>query len=92
MHHLEQELDRNQFTSIALEQLVAKDSWVRVVDLFVDALPMKQLGFQLIDHETQGRPPYHPSILLKLYMYGYRHGIRSASKIHHACAVNVELW
>ena len=39
MHHKEQELDRNQFTSIALEQLVKKDSWVRVVDLFVEALP-----------------------------------------------------
>ena len=92
MHHLEQELDRNQFTSIALEQLVAKDSWVRVVDLFVDALPMKELGFEHIEHETQGRPPYHPTVLLKLYMYGYRHGIRSASKLYHACMVNVELW
>ena len=92
MHHLENELDRNQFTSIALEQLVAKDSWVRVVDLFVDALPMKQLGFQYTEHETQGRPPYHPKVLLKLYMYGYRHGFRSASKLHHACNVNVEIW
>ena len=92
MNHKEQQLDRNQFTNIALEQLVAKDSWVRVVDLFVDALPMKQLGFQNVQHETQGRPPYHPSDLLKLYMYGYRHGIRSASKLHHASSVNVELW
>ena len=53
---------------------------------------MKQLGFQNVQHETQGRPPYHPTVLLKLYMYGYRHGIRSSSKLHQACCVNVELW
>lgn len=92
MQHLEQEISRNQLAFMALEDMVGKDSYARLVDLFVDALPLKQLGFENIEHESQGRPPYHPAALLKLYMYGYRHGIRSSSKLHQACLVNVELW
>ena len=92
MHHLEYEIDRNQFSMMALEEMVGKDSYARLVDLFVDALPLDQLGFANVNHEIQGRPPYHPSILLKLYMYGYRHGLRSSNKLQQACLVNVELW
>lgn len=92
MHHLEYGIDRNQFSMMALEEMVGKDSYARLVDLFVDALPLDQLGFANVNHEIQGRPPYHPSILLKLYMYGYRHGLRSSNKLQQACLVNVELW
>ena len=92
MHHLEQELDRHQLTMIDLESMVAQDSYARLVDCFVDSLPMDQLGFTLTTHEATGRPPYHPSVLLKLYMYGYRHGLRSSNKLHQACLVNVEVW
>lgn len=92
MHHLEYEIDRNQFSMMALEEMVGKDSYARLVDLFVNALPLDQLGFANVNHEIQGRPPYHPSILLKLYMYGYRHGLRSSNKLQQACLVNVELW
>lgn len=42
--------------------------------------------------QEEGRPPFHPAVLLKLYMYGYKHGIRSSRKLEHACKVNVELW
>ncbi len=72
--------------------MVHQDSWVRFVDLFVDTIPLDELGFINSVHEKEGRPPYHPSVLLKLYMYGYRHGLRSASKLHQACLVNVEVW
>lgn len=92
MHHLETEIDRNQFSMIALEEMVHEHSYARLVDLFVDALPLDKLGFIHVDHQTQGRPPYHPSVLLKLYMYGYRHGLRSSAKLHQNCLVNVELW
>ncbi len=92
MHHLEQEVDRFQLTIIDLESMVSQNSYARLVDLFVDSLPLDQLGFTHVNHETTGRPPYHPSILLKLYMYGYRHGIRSSNKLHQACLVNVEVW
>ena len=92
MHHLEQEFDRHQISMMALEEMVAQDSYARLVDLFVDSLPLQDLGFQHASHEKEGRPPYHPAALLKLYMYGYRHGIRSSSKLHQACLVNVEVW
>ncbi len=77
---------------IDLESMVAQDSYARLVDCFVDSLPMYQLGFALATHGTTGRPPYHPSVLLKLYMYGYRHGLRSSNKLHQTCSVNVEVW
>lgn len=92
MHHLDTEIDRGQISMIALEEMVHEDSYARLVDLFVDALPLDKLGFTHVQHEAQGRPPYHPAILLKLYMYGYRHGLRSSAKLHQACRVNVELW
>lgn len=92
MEHIEQELDRNQFAMLALEELVAEDSYARLVDVFVDALPLEDLGFTHTACQKEGRPPYHPAVLLKLYMYGYRHGLRSSSKLHQACLVNVELW
>ena len=65
--------------------MVHQDSYARLVDLFVYALPLEELGFSYAKHELTGRPPYHPSVLLKLYMYGYRHGIRSTNKLHQAC-------
>jgi transposase len=92
MEHKEQELDRNQLSMMALEELVAADSYARLVDVFVDALPLEQLGFAHTSCGVEGRPPYHPGALLKLYMYGYRHGLRSSSKLHQACLVNVEVW
>ena len=92
MQHLNQEISRNQLTMIALEEMVSKDSYVRLVDAFVDALPLGELGFKHTTTASEGRPPYHPSTLLKLYMYGYRHGIRSSAKLHQACLINVELW
>lgn len=81
MQHLEQEIDRLQVTMMDLETMVDQNSYARLVDLFVDALPLEELGFRHINHEATGRPPYHPSVLLKLYMYGYRHGLRSRTNL-----------
>jgi transposase len=92
MHHLDSEIDRNQMSMVALEELVSENSYARLVDVFVEALPLEKLGFSHCQHEKEGRPPYHPKVLLKLYMYGYRHGLRSSQKLHQACLVNVELW
>lgn len=91
MHHIEG-IDRNQMSFIALEELVDQNSWARLVDVFVDCLPLSKLGFKKVDLKEEGRPPFHPAVLLKLYMYGYKHGIRSSRKLEHACKVNVELW
>ena len=92
MHHIDQEIDRFQLSMMDLESMVDQNSYARLVDLFVESLPLEKLGFTHTTHETTGRPPYHPSVLLKLYMYGYRHGIRSSNKLHQACLVNVEVW
>ena len=84
--------DRNQMQFMALEEMVSIDSWARVIDVFVDILPFGALGFKNAMLQKEGRPPYDPSQLLKLYLYGYKHSIRSSRKMEHACIVNVELW
>ena len=91
MDHI-QGIDRNQISIFALEEMVAKDSWARLIDVFVDALPLDDLGFKGVEAAEEGRPHYHPGDLLKLYMYGYKHGLRSTRKLEHAVKVNVELW
>ena len=51
---------------ITLEQLVAPDSWARIIDLFVDILPIDKLGVKHVKLQSEGRPPYNPVTLLKL--------------------------
>jgi transposase len=92
MNHVEG-IDRDQVTMISLGEMVDQNSVARIIDLFVDALPVKQLGFKYAETSFKGRPAYAPSDLLKLYMYGYRHGIRSSRKLETACKVNIEvMW
>lgn len=77
---------------MSYDEFVKQDSWARVVDLFVDCLPMDSLGFK---HQTasEGRPPYSSSDLLKLFLYGYKNHLRSSRKLAHACEVNLEvIW
>ncbi|TKV71034.1 transposase, partial [Bradyrhizobium elkanii] len=54
-----------------LDEVIAADSAVRVVDGFVDSLDLAGLGFSNVEAEATGRPPYDPRDLLKLYIYGY---------------------
>ncbi len=61
--------DRSQMFMFCLESAIAKDAFVRVVDAFVDAIDLKSFGFSHVDCNEEGRPPYHPSVLLKLYLY-----------------------
>jgi len=77
----------------SLESSIAPDSFVRVVDAFVDAIDLKSFGFAHVECEEEGRPPYHPSVLLKLYLYGYRHGIRTTRKLEREAQTNFEaMW
>jgi len=87
-----QGFDRNQLVMMDFESNVSYDSWARVVDWFVDALPMKELGFNDV-LQAEGRPPYKASDLLKLYMYGYKKDLRTSRKLEAACKVNIEvIW
>ena len=90
MNHV-QGIDRDQVTMISLGEMVDSDSLARIIDLFVDALPVAQLGFRYAETSKNGRPAYAPSDMLKLYMYGYRHSIRSSRKLEAACKVNIEI-
>lgn len=85
--------DRNQMFMFCLESAIANDAFVRVVDAFVDAIDLKSFGFSHVDCHEEGRPPYHPSVLLKLYLYGYRFGIRTSRKLEREAHTNMEaMW
>lgn len=72
--------NRYQTFFITLEEQVSGDNPVRLMDAFVDKLDLQKLGFNNTIHRSEGRPPYAPSVLLKLYLYGYINRIRSSRK------------
>jgi transposase len=85
--------DRNQSTLFpeCLEDWVNEDNPVRVIDAFVDVLDLAELGFPGVDPEATGRPSYHPSVLLKLYIYGYLNRVQSSRRLESEAGRNVEL-
>ena len=88
-------VDRGQRTLFAdcLEDWVLEDNPVRVIDVFVDELALGDLGFSRVDPEATGRPSYHPSVLLKLYIYGYLNRVQSSRRLEREAARNVEvMW
>jgi transposase len=54
-----------------LDDFIDESNPVRVIDVFVDALDLAEMGFEGVEPAATGRPSYHPSVLLKLYIYGY---------------------
>jgi len=82
--------NRNQFFMLNFEEAVPKDSFVRAIDAFVDAIDLESFGFTHVKCNDEGRPAYHPSVLMKLYLYGYRYGIRSSRKLEREAALNME--
>ncbi len=85
-----QGFDRNQLQMISFDSFVKPGSWARVVDLFVDVLPLHDLGFKDTPAD-EGRASYHPSGLLKLYLYVYKNQSRSSRKLEHAFRVDLEV-
>ena len=88
-------VDRGQSTLFpdCLEDWVVEDNPVRVIDVFVDALDLGGLGFSGVDPEATGRPSYHPSVLLKLYIYGYLNRVQSSRRLERETGRNVEvMW
>jgi transposase len=75
------------------EDFVDEDNQVRVVDAFVDALNLNELGFAGTTPAVTGRPGYHPSVLLKIYVYGYLNRIQSSRRLEREAQRNVEvMW
>ncbi len=76
-----------------LDEVVAADCPVRVIDAFIDTLELAQLGFLRVEAEATGRPPYEPGDLLKLYVYGYLNRVRSSRRLAAEAQRNVEvMW
>ena len=87
--------DRGQSTLFpeCLEDWIGEDNAVRVIDVFVDELELGALGFDGVDPKATGRPSYHPSVLLKLYIYGYLNRVQSSRRLEHEAGRNVEvMW
>ncbi|OIQ92639.1 transposase DDE domain protein [mine drainage metagenome] len=84
--------DRQQITLLpeSLDDYIAEDNPIRVVDVFIDQLDLGALGFGIKPAAT-GRPSYHPSVLLKLYLYGYLNRIQSSRRLEREALRNVEL-
>ena len=87
--------DRGQAALLpaVIEDYVAADAPVRVIDAFVDGLNVRELRFGRSVPAVTGRPPYDPRDLLKLYLYGYLNEVRSSRRLERECFRNVEvMW
>jgi len=75
----------------SLEEKIELDNPVRIIDAFVANCKLEEFGFTHARHAPEGRPPYHPGDLLKLYIYGYLNRIRSSRCLEKECKRNLEL-
>jgi transposase len=88
-------MDRAQWTLLpeCLDDFIDESNPVRVIDAFVDALNLAELGFGGVEPAATGRPSYHPSALLKLYIYGYLNRVQSSRRLEREAGRNVEvMW
>ena len=83
--------DRNQMSMFCLEQEIDKHAEVRLIDAFVDWLPLEEMNFQTKGKSMEGRPAYQTGDLLKLYIYGYLNRIRSSRQLEKHSRINMEL-
>jgi transposase len=90
-----QEADRGQQTLFpeCLDDFIDESNPVRVIDAFVEALDLAGMSFEGVEPATTGRPSYHPSVLLKLYIYGYLNRVQSSRRLEREAGRNVEvMW
>ncbi len=74
-----------------LDDWIHEDSTVRVIDVFVDELDLRKLGFDRADPAATGRPAYSPATLLKIYVYGYLNRVQSSRRLESEAQRNLEL-
>jgi transposase len=87
--------DRSQTTLFpeCLEDWIDEDNPIRVIELFVEGLDLAELRFGGVEPEITGRPSYRPSVLLKLYIYGYLNRVQSSRRLEREAGRNVEvMW
>src|SRR6266851_783049 len=75
----------------SLEDYVGEENSVRVIEVFIDELDLAALGFSGMTRAATGRPAYHPSTLLKIYLYGYLNRLQSSRRLERETQRNVEL-
>jgi transposase len=85
--------NRGQSTLLpeCLDDWIDDENPVRVIDAFVDALDLAGLGFDGVEPAATGRPGFHPSVLLKLYIYGYLNRVQSSRRLEREAGRNLEL-
>src|ERR1700749_3898090 len=95
MRRFVEEADRGQWTLLpeCIDDFVDESNPVRVIDAFVDALDLAEMSFDGANPAATGRPSYHPSALLKLYIYGYLNRVQSSRRLEREAGRNVEvMW
>ena len=95
MRRFVEEADRGQSTLLpeCLDDFIDESNPVRVIDVFVDALDLAEMSFEGLEPAATGRPSYHPSVLLKLYIYGYLNRVQSSRRLEREAGRNVEvMW
>jgi transposase len=87
------EADRSQGVLLpeTMDEYVAEENPVRVIEAFVAALELSSLGFARAEPKATGRPGYHPATMLKLYLYGYLNRIQSSRRLEQEARRNLEL-
>src|SRR5213594_2350369 len=95
MKRFVEEADRGQWTLLpgCLDEFIDDSNPVRMIDVFVDALDLAEISFDGVSPAATGRPSYHPSVLLKLYIYGYLNRVQSSRRLEREAGRNVEvMW
>ena len=87
------EADRSQGTLLpeTIDEYVADENPVRVIDAFVEALDFATLGFERVEAKATGRPGYHPATMLKIYLYGYLNRIQSSRRLEQEARRNLSV-
>jgi len=86
-------IDRDQIMMVSYDDLVEGDSMVRLIDRFVEVTDLAKMGFTHTATAPTGRPPYDPSSMTKLHLYGYQNDARSSRKLERETYRNVEvMW
>src|SRR5579872_1164081 len=95
MRRFVEEADRGQWSLLpeCLDDFIDESNPVRVIDAFVDVLDLAEMSFEGVEPAATGRPSYHPSVLLRLYIYGYLNRVQSSRRLEREAGRNVEvMW